>query len=194
MPLSTTMDEYCKPNTVANASEKWLKKSKATCLTLILLMKFNAQGLQVLWTGRTASCQNCCWVGQRDKRLVSTICPRQWHRSDLIKQGFPQLHLCLCMKPLFYTSPHSLFKRTEDEYIPDAESVRQVKEQHQQPQTCSLAQCFQLYTKEEQVNSSHACTNLRLFMCLLLCANFKCQSLPSLIPACSGWRLALSAL
>nr|XP_046233988.1 ubiquitin carboxyl-terminal hydrolase 31-like [Scatophagus argus] len=44
-----------------------------------------------------------------------------------------------------------LFKRTEDEYIPDAESVRQVKEQHQQPQTCSLAQCFQLYTKEEQL-------------------------------------------
>ncbi|GLD57455.1 ubiquitin carboxyl-terminal hydrolase 31-like protein [Lates japonicus] len=44
-----------------------------------------------------------------------------------------------------------LFKRTEDEYIPDAESVRQVKEQHLQPQTCSLAQCFQLYTKEEQL-------------------------------------------
>lgn len=44
-----------------------------------------------------------------------------------------------------------LFKRTEDEYIPDAESVRQIKEQHLQPQTCSLAQCFQLYTKEEQL-------------------------------------------
>ncbi|KAE8284307.1 Ubiquitin carboxyl-terminal hydrolase 31 [Larimichthys crocea] len=44
-----------------------------------------------------------------------------------------------------------LFKRTEDEYIPDAESVRQAKEQHLQPQTCSLAQCFQLYTKEEQL-------------------------------------------
>ncbi|KAG7277608.1 hypothetical protein CRUP_013926 [Coryphaenoides rupestris] len=44
-----------------------------------------------------------------------------------------------------------LFKRTEDEYIPDAESVRQMKEQHLQPQNCSLAQCFQLYTKEEQL-------------------------------------------
>ncbi|KAM4526089.1 ubiquitin carboxyl-terminal hydrolase 31-like isoform 1-T1 [Fundulus diaphanus] len=44
-----------------------------------------------------------------------------------------------------------LFKRTEDEYIPDAESVRQVKEQHLQPQTCTLAQCLQLYTKEEQL-------------------------------------------
>ncbi|XP_061612275.1 ubiquitin carboxyl-terminal hydrolase 31-like [Phyllopteryx taeniolatus] len=44
-----------------------------------------------------------------------------------------------------------LFKRTEDEYIPDAESVRHAKEQHLQPQSCSLAQCFQLYTKEEQL-------------------------------------------
>ncbi|XP_059893100.1 ubiquitin carboxyl-terminal hydrolase 31-like [Gadus macrocephalus] len=44
-----------------------------------------------------------------------------------------------------------MFKRTEDEYIPDAESVRQMKEQHLQPQSCSLAQCFQLYTKEEQL-------------------------------------------
>ncbi|XP_051925296.1 ubiquitin carboxyl-terminal hydrolase 31-like [Hippocampus zosterae] len=45
----------------------------------------------------------------------------------------------------------SLFKRAEDEYIPDAESVRHMKEQHLQPQNCSLAQCFQLYTKEEQL-------------------------------------------
>ncbi|XP_061564354.1 ubiquitin carboxyl-terminal hydrolase 31-like isoform X2 [Cololabis saira] len=49
-----------------------------------------------------------------------------------------------------------LFKRTEDEYIPDAESVRQVKEQHLQPQTCSLAQCFQLYTKDEQLEPDDA--------------------------------------
>ena len=56
------------------------------------------------------------------------------------------------------TCARSLFKRTEDEYIPDAESVRQAKEQHLQPQTCSLAQCFQLYTKEEQVGPGHGVT------------------------------------
>ncbi|KAJ8399797.1 hypothetical protein AAFF_G00405270 [Aldrovandia affinis] len=44
-----------------------------------------------------------------------------------------------------------LFGHTEDEYIPDAESVRLQKELHHQPQTCTLAQCFQLYTKEEQL-------------------------------------------
>lgn len=75
----------------------------------------------------------------------------------LFGKDVEDLKSCLCdVVPLSHTSTHSLFKRTEDEYIPDAESVRQAKEQHQQPQTCSLAQCFQLYTKEEQVKSSGA--------------------------------------
>ncbi|KAM6166534.1 ubiquitin carboxyl-terminal hydrolase 31 isoform 2-T2 [Erethizon dorsatum] len=43
-----------------------------------------------------------------------------------------------------------LFVNTEDEYIPDSESVRLQKERHHQPQTCTLSQCFQLYTKEER--------------------------------------------
>ncbi|XP_061761300.1 ubiquitin carboxyl-terminal hydrolase 31 isoform X2 [Nerophis ophidion] len=44
-----------------------------------------------------------------------------------------------------------LFGHTEEEYIPDAESVYLYREQHHQPQACTLAQCFQLYTKEEQL-------------------------------------------
>ncbi|CAG12220.1 unnamed protein product, partial [Tetraodon nigroviridis] len=44
-----------------------------------------------------------------------------------------------------------LFGHTEDEYIPDAESVYRHREQHHQPQACTLAQCLQLYTKEEQL-------------------------------------------
>ncbi|XP_025027428.1 ubiquitin carboxyl-terminal hydrolase 31 [Python bivittatus] len=44
-----------------------------------------------------------------------------------------------------------LFISTEEEYVPDAESVRQQRALHQQPQSCTLAQCFQLYTKEEQL-------------------------------------------
>uniref|UniRef100_A0A8B9S6T9 ubiquitinyl hydrolase 1 n=2 Tax=Apteryx owenii TaxID=8824 RepID=A0A8B9S6T9_APTOW len=44
-----------------------------------------------------------------------------------------------------------LFVNTEDEYIPDSESVRQQRELHHQPQICTLSQCFQLYTKEEQL-------------------------------------------
>ncbi|XP_078520912.1 ubiquitin carboxyl-terminal hydrolase 31 [Lissotriton helveticus] len=44
-----------------------------------------------------------------------------------------------------------LFGNTEDEYVPDSESVRLQRELHHQPQTCTLSQCFQLYTKEEQL-------------------------------------------
>lgn len=51
-------------------------------------------------------------------------------------------------------TPHSLFANTEDEYIPDAESVRLQRERHHQPQTCTLSQCFQLYTKEERVRGA----------------------------------------
>uniref|UniRef100_A0A3B3B4R2 ubiquitinyl hydrolase 1 n=1 Tax=Oryzias melastigma TaxID=30732 RepID=A0A3B3B4R2_ORYME len=44
-----------------------------------------------------------------------------------------------------------LFGHTEEEYVPDAESVYLHREQHHQPQACTLAQCFQLYTKEEHL-------------------------------------------
>ncbi|KAM6967096.1 ubiquitin carboxyl-terminal hydrolase 31 [Tautogolabrus adspersus] len=44
-----------------------------------------------------------------------------------------------------------LFGHTEEEYIPDAESVYLHREQHHQPQACTLSQCFHLYTKEEQL-------------------------------------------
>lgn len=64
----------------------------------------------------------------------------------------------------------SLFVNTEDEYIPDSESVRQQRELHHQPQTCTLSQCFQLYTKEEQVGaclySSHDSRPGRSVCCL----------------------------
>ncbi|XP_030432784.1 ubiquitin carboxyl-terminal hydrolase 31 isoform X2 [Gopherus evgoodei] len=43
-----------------------------------------------------------------------------------------------------------LFVNMEDEYVPDSESVHQQRELHHQPQSCTLSQCFQLYTKEEQ--------------------------------------------
>ncbi|KAM8961294.1 ubiquitin carboxyl-terminal hydrolase 31 [Pelodytes ibericus] len=49
-----------------------------------------------------------------------------------------------------------LFGNTEDEYVPDSESVRLQREVHHQPQCCSLSQCFQLYTKEEQLAPGNA--------------------------------------
>lgn len=68
------------------------------------------------------------------------------------------LQLTLCKKEvvvfshlMIYVFPHSLFGHMEEEYIPDAESVYLHREQHHHPQICTLAQCLQLYTREEQV-------------------------------------------
>ncbi|XP_075035630.1 ubiquitin carboxyl-terminal hydrolase 31 isoform X2 [Mixophyes fleayi] len=49
-----------------------------------------------------------------------------------------------------------LFGNTEEEYVPDSESVRLQRELHHQPQCCSLSQCFHLYTKEEQLAPGNA--------------------------------------
>lgn len=137
-------------------------------LTRDSLNIFFEQGVQVLWSRRASSCQNRGGMGQRDKGLVSTVSTwqhfilQQTHSRHFIhlfiyfpfslsccsNKGTQELTVKAICCPF---ATFSLFKRTEDEYIPDAESLRQVKEQHMQPQTCSLAQCFQLYTKEEQV-------------------------------------------
>ncbi|MGH0168707.1 UNVERIFIED_CONTAM: hypothetical protein FKN15_055198 [Acipenser sinensis] len=45
----------------------------------------------------------------------------------------------------------SLFGNIQEEVVQDAESVRAQQQQHQQQHSCTLDECFQLYTKEEQL-------------------------------------------
>lgn len=90
---------------------------------------------------------NCCdWGVRRFPRFCLST-----HFDRTFTVSFEACGATSVWTVYFVVSDCSLFKRTEDEYIPDAESVRQQKDGHLQPQTCSLAQCFQLYTKEEQV-------------------------------------------
>lgn len=51
-----------------------------------------------------------------------------------------RIHICL-----------SLFGNIQEEVIEDAESVRIQQQNHVQQHSCTLDDCFQLYTKEEQV-------------------------------------------
>uniref|UniRef100_A0A3B3RTJ6 ubiquitinyl hydrolase 1 n=1 Tax=Paramormyrops kingsleyae TaxID=1676925 RepID=A0A3B3RTJ6_9TELE len=44
-----------------------------------------------------------------------------------------------------------LFGSIQDEVVTDAESVRSQQQQHLQQHSCTLDECFQLYTKEEQL-------------------------------------------
>lgn len=50
---------------------------------------------------------------------------------------------CLC----------SLFGSIQEEVVQDTESVRLQQQAHQQQHSCTLDECFQLYTKEEQVHA-----------------------------------------
>uniref|UniRef100_W5KQP5 ubiquitinyl hydrolase 1 n=1 Tax=Astyanax mexicanus TaxID=7994 RepID=W5KQP5_ASTMX len=44
-----------------------------------------------------------------------------------------------------------LFGSIQEEYVKDAESVREQQQNHLQQHSCTLDECFQLYTKEEQL-------------------------------------------
>ncbi|NWW22898.1 UBP43 hydrolase, partial [Falcunculus frontatus] len=49
-----------------------------------------------------------------------------------------------------------LFGSLQEEVVQDAESVRQQQQAHGQQHSCTLDECFQLYTKEEQVQHPRA--------------------------------------
>lgn len=56
-------------------------------------------------------------------------------------------NICVCVY-----LPFSLFGSIQEEVVKDAESVRNQQQQHLQQHSCTLDECFQLYTKEEQVS------------------------------------------
>ncbi len=60
----------------------------------------------------------------------------------------------------------SLFGNIQEEVIEDAESVRIQQQSHVQQHSCTLDECFQLYTKEEQVLSPPV--TLFLFLSFIL--------------------------
>ncbi|XP_067914167.1 ubiquitin carboxyl-terminal hydrolase 43a [Heterodontus francisci] len=60
----------------------------------------------------------------------------------------------------------SLFGSIQEEVVQDGESVRTQQQAHQQAHSCTLAECFELYTKEEQLAPDDAwrcphCKNLQ---------------------------------
>uniref|UniRef100_A0A672FZJ6 ubiquitinyl hydrolase 1 n=1 Tax=Salarias fasciatus TaxID=181472 RepID=A0A672FZJ6_SALFA len=50
-----------------------------------------------------------------------------------------------------HSSKECLFGSIQEEVVKDAESVRNQQQQHLQQHSCTLDECFQLYTKEEQL-------------------------------------------
>ncbi|KAM9313925.1 ubiquitin carboxyl-terminal hydrolase 43a [Pholidichthys leucotaenia] len=62
--------------------------------------------------------------------------------------GPPHVKLIMEWKP---SSKECLFGSIQEEVVKDAESVRNQQQQHLQQHNCTLDDCFQLYTKEEQL-------------------------------------------
>uniref|UniRef100_UPI00398E3989 ubiquitin carboxyl-terminal hydrolase 43a isoform X2 n=1 Tax=Pristiophorus japonicus TaxID=55135 RepID=UPI00398E3989 len=70
------------------------------------------------------------------------------------------------IRPLYQPAVDSLFGSIQEEVVQDAESVRTQQQAHQQAHSCTLAECFELYTKEEQLAPDDAwrcphCKNLQ---------------------------------
>ncbi|XP_072239557.1 ubiquitin carboxyl-terminal hydrolase 43a [Leuresthes tenuis] len=55
-----------------------------------------------------------------------------------------------------HSSKECLFGSIQEEVVKDAESVRNQQQQHLQQHSCTLDECFQLYTKEEQLDPDDA--------------------------------------
>ncbi|TRY54914.1 hypothetical protein DNTS_020686 [Danionella cerebrum] len=54
-------------------------------------------------------------------------------------------------RPLYHPAVDSLFGNIQEEVVKDSESVRAQQQQHVQQHSCTLEECFELYTKEEQL-------------------------------------------
>lgn len=84
-------------------------------------------------------------VGPKDQGMVSRGCGLSWIRPSIHTTAAVICRRC----PVF-----SLFGSIREEVVKDAESVRNQQQQHLQQHSCTLDECLQLYTKEEQVGKT----------------------------------------
>lgn len=91
-------------------------------------------------------------VGREHQRAVSPMYPGVGGDTPVLRSP------SLTPNPLCHvTAPppcRSLFGNIQEEVVQDTESVRLQQQAHRQQHSCTLDECFQLYTKEEQVPST----------------------------------------
>lgn len=89
------------------------------------------------------SLKSCHFLQFAPQKSSSTV-PNIWIKCCC---SWQQWVICVCVY-----LPFSLFGSIQEEVVKDAESVRNQQQQHLQQHSCTLDECFQLYTKEEQVS------------------------------------------
>ncbi|NXS66652.1 UBP43 hydrolase, partial [Pandion haliaetus] len=125
-----------------------LQQSILAQLRALIRGEVRAQGAGALFRIRLAGgSAPCTYLSPQDPR---PLCHPAVDRAlQLSGTGGPP-HVKLTVEWDMSTKER-LFGNIQEEVVQDAESVRLQQQAHQQQHSCTLDECFQLYTKEEQV-------------------------------------------
>ncbi|NWX16009.1 UBP43 hydrolase, partial [Aegotheles bennettii] len=131
-----------------------LQQSILAQLRALLRGEVRAQGAGALFRIRVAGgSAPCAYLSPQDPR---PLCHPAIDRAlQLSGTGGPP-HVKLTVEWDLSTKER-LFGDIQEEVVRDAESVRLQQQEHRQQHSCTLDECFQLYTKEEQVPCPPPC-------------------------------------
>ncbi|NWV42629.1 UBP43 hydrolase, partial [Grantiella picta] len=127
-----------------------LQQSILAQLKGILRGEVQAQGTGALFRIRLAGgSAPCTYLSPQDPR---PLCHPAIDRALLLSGAGGPPHVKLTAEWDMSTKER-LFGSIQEEVVQDAESVRRQQQAHGQQHSCTLDECFQLYTKEEQVGA-----------------------------------------
>ncbi|NXY15505.1 UBP43 hydrolase, partial [Atrichornis clamosus] len=125
-----------------------LQQSILAQMRALLRGEVRAQGLGALFRIRLAGgSAPCTYLSPQDPR---PLCHPAIDRALQLSGAGGPPHVKLTVEWDLSTKER-LFGSIQEEVVQDAESVRRQQQAHGQQHSCTLDECFQLYTKEEQV-------------------------------------------
>ncbi|NXS98947.1 UBP43 hydrolase, partial [Jacana jacana] len=125
-----------------------LQQSILAQLRVLLRGEVRAQGVGALFRIRLAGgSAPCAYLSPQDPR---PLCHPAIDRALQLSEAGGPPHVKLTVEWDMSTKER-LFGDIQEEVVQDAESVRLQQQAHRQQYSCTLDECFQLYTKEEQV-------------------------------------------
>ncbi|NWQ98710.1 UBP43 hydrolase, partial [Burhinus bistriatus] len=125
-----------------------LQQSILSQLRALLRGEVRAQGAGALFRIRLAGGSSpCAYLSPQDPH---PLCHPAVDRALQLSGAGGPPHVKLTVEWDMSTKER-LFGNIQEEVVQDAESVRLQQQAHQQQHSCTLDECFQLYTKEEQV-------------------------------------------
>ncbi|XP_059684361.1 ubiquitin carboxyl-terminal hydrolase 43 [Gavia stellata] len=125
-----------------------LQQSILAQLRALLRAEVRAQGTGALFRIRLAGgSAPCAYLSPQDPR---PLCHPAVDRALQLSAAGGPPHVKLTVEWDMSTKER-LFGNIQEEVVQDAESVRLQQQAHRQQHSCTLDECFQLYTKEEQL-------------------------------------------